>query len=77
LLHVESGRGARAALELLCYYLAHGKAVVALGRPGDSVRPFEQERVVMLTRPPERRALLRAVADHVIEASAAYAPAFG
>jgi len=65
------------ALELLCYYLAHGKAVVALGRPGGSVRPFEQERVVMLARPPERRALLRAVAGQVTEASAAYAPASG
>ncbi|SRR6266540_535901 len=50
------------ALSLLCYYLGLGKGVVALGRPGDSVRPFEQERVVLLGRPAERRALLRAVA---------------
>jgi hypothetical protein len=60
------------ALTLLCYYLGLGKAVVALGRPGDSIRPFQQERVVMIAWPPERRALLRAVAHHVIDATAAH-----
>jgi hypothetical protein len=55
------------ALELLCYYLGLGKGVVALGRPGDSVRPYEQERVVLIGRPAEREALLRAIAHQVID----------
>jgi len=54
------------ALQLLCYYLGLGKGVVALGRPGDSVSPFEQERVLLIGRPAERRALLGAVAHQVI-----------
>ena len=51
------------ALELLCYYLARGKAVVALGRPGERVSPFPGERVALVSWPAERQALLRAVAD--------------
>lgn len=54
------------ALKLLCYYLGLGKGVVTLGRPGDSVRPFEQERVVLVGRPADRGALLRAVASQAI-----------
>lgn len=61
------------ALKLLCYYLGLGKGVVALGRPGDSVSPFEHERVVLIARPAERRALLRAVGHHVIDGVIAHA----
>jgi hypothetical protein len=63
------------ALELLGYYLAQGKSVVALGRPGQGVSPFQDERVVLLAWPPERRALLRAVARLTIDQAAAQAAA--
>jgi hypothetical protein len=58
--------------QLLRYYLELGKGVVALGRPGDSVHPFEQGRVVLVGRPAERHALLRAVARHLVEGVVAH-----
>ena len=49
------------AWELLINYMEHGRRIVVLSDGEDSVHPLADDRVIPIRRPPEDRALVRAV----------------
>ena len=57
------------AWELLIYYMEHGKQIVALSAPDDSVNPLSDGRVIAIQRPPRDVELMEAIRAAVIRAS--------
>lgn len=51
------------AWELLIYYMEHGRRIVALSNGEDSVHPLSDNKVIAIRRPPDDRALVRAVRE--------------